>query len=84
MGAGGTEVDLSFVPGSIKDGSYRDPVFFLTPPERVDDNIRKAILDYGMELTAQGAIPCSVMLDKDRQALNLPYSSHAVQGVSFI
>ena len=84
LGAGGTEVDLSFVPGSIKDGAYKDTVFFLTPPQRVDENIRKAILEYGIKLTAQRAIACAVMLDKDRQALKLPYSSHAGQRVIFI
>ena len=84
LGAGGTEVDLSFVPGSIEAGTYEDTVFFLTPPERVDHYTRKAVLEYGIRLTAQRAIERSVMLDKDRQALNLPYSSHAVQGVSFI
>jgi hypothetical protein len=84
LGAGGTEVDLSFVPGSIKGGTYKDTVFFLTPPERLDDNIRKAILEYGIKLTAQGAIACSVILDKDRHAFKLPRSSDVGHSVSFI
>ena len=72
LGAGGTEVDLSFVPGCIEGGKYKEILFLLTPPERLEDRVRKAILEHGIKLTAQGEIERSVILKKDRHALNLP------------
>ncbi|OEU53860.1 MAG: hypothetical protein BA872_09970 [Desulfobacterales bacterium C00003060] len=72
LGAGGTEIDLSFVPGSIDGGEYKDTVFLLTPPDRIEDTVRKAILEHGIRLTAQGDIQCSVILEKDRHGINLP------------
>jgi hypothetical protein len=84
LGAGGTEVDLSFVPGSIEGGAYKDTIFFLTPPERLEHSIRKAIIEYGIKLMAQGAIECSVMLEKDRHVFNLSPNSDVDQRVGFI
>jgi hypothetical protein len=72
LGAGGTEVDLSFVPGSIEGGDYKDTIFFLTPPERLGRRERKGMLEHGVKLTADGDIQCSVILAKDRHTLNLP------------
>lgn len=72
LGAGGTEVDLSFVPASIGEGGYKDTIFFLTPPERLGKRVRKDMLEHGIKLTAEGDIQCSVILAKDRHALNLP------------
>lgn len=72
LGAGGTEVDLSFVPGSMESGEYKETIFLLTPPERLEGRVRKGILEYGIKLTSQGDIQCSAILAKDRHALNLP------------
>ena len=72
LGVGGTEVDLSFVPGSIEGGGYKDTFFFLTPPERLEGRVRMGMLEHGIKLTAQGDIQCSVILAKDKHALNLP------------
>jgi hypothetical protein len=72
LGAGGTELDLSFVPSSIDGRGYQDAVFLLTPPDRLDEGIRKEILEYGIKLTALGDIGCSVILAKDRHAFHLP------------
>jgi hypothetical protein len=72
LGAGGTELDLSFAPSSIDGRGYHDAVFLLTPPNRIEEGIRKEILEYGIKLTALGDIPCSVILAKDRHAFHLP------------
>jgi hypothetical protein len=72
LGAGGTELDLSFVTGSIGDGGCEDIVFLLTPPDRLEESLRIEILTYGIQLTARGDIPCSVILAKDRSALEIP------------
>jgi len=72
LGAGGTEVDLSFVPCRIGGGEYGDIVFLLTPPERVKGEIRQEILECGLKLTGQGDIPCSVMLEKDTRTVDIP------------
>ena len=70
--SGGTELDLSFVTGSIDDRGCQDIVFLLTPPERIEDSLRREILAYGMQLTARGDIPCSALLAKDRSAVDIP------------
>jgi len=72
LGAGGSEVDLSFVPCAIGAGGYGKVVFLLTPPERVKEEKRKAILEYGVKLTGQGDIPCSVMSGKDARDFRFP------------
>jgi hypothetical protein len=72
VGAGGTELDLSFVTGSADDKGSNDIVFLLTPPDRVEESVRKEILTYGMQLTARGDIPCSAILTKDRSAVEIP------------
>jgi hypothetical protein len=72
LDAGGTELDLSFVAGSIDDGGYQDIVFLLTPPDRIEESVRRDILAYGMQLTARGEIPCSALLAKDRSAIEIP------------
>jgi hypothetical protein len=70
--AGGTEVDLSFVPSRIEGEEYKDAVFLLTPPERLKGEMRREILEYGLRLTTQGDIPYSIMLEKDTLSLDLP------------
>jgi hypothetical protein len=72
MNSGGTELDLSFVAGSIDERGCHDVVFLLTPPERVADSIRREILTHGMQMTARGDIPCSALLAKDRSAVDIP------------
>ncbi|MDY6837442.1 MAG: DUF1152 domain-containing protein [Thermodesulfobacteriota bacterium] len=72
LGAGGTEVDLSFVPCAIGAGGYGEAVFLLTPPERLQGATRKEILAHGLELIEQRHLPCAIMLTKDRSALNVP------------
>jgi hypothetical protein len=72
LGAGGTEVDLSFVPSSIGAGRYGKTVFFLTPPERLNGPVRREILKHGLELIGQGHIPCAIMLRKDSDTLDFP------------
>jgi hypothetical protein len=74
LGAGGTELDLSFVTGSTDDQGFHDVVFLLTPPERVEESVRREILAYGIQLTARGDIPCSALLAKDRSAVEIPSS----------
>ncbi|MBW1742995.1 MAG: DUF1152 domain-containing protein [Deltaproteobacteria bacterium] len=72
LGAGGTELDLSFVTETIDDRGCHDIVFLLTPPDRIEESVRKEILTYGIQLTARGDIPCSVLLAKDRSAVEIP------------
>lgn len=72
LGAGGTEVDLSFVPGCIEGGEYKDIMFLLTPPERLESRVRKGIFEYGIKLTAEGDIECSAILTKDKHAFGIP------------
>jgi len=72
LNAGGTELDLSFVTGSIDDRGCHDMVFLLTPPDRIEESVRKEILSYGIRLTARGDIPCSVLLAKDRSGVAIP------------
>lgn len=72
LNAGGTELDLSFVTSSIDDRGYHDIVFLLTPPDRIEEPVRREILAYGIQLTACGDIPCSVLLAKDRSAVEIP------------
>ena len=74
LGAGGTEVDLSFVPGCIEGGEYKDIIFLLTPPERLESRVRKGIFEYGIKLTAEGDIECSAILTKDKHAFGIPYN----------
>ncbi|RLB82934.1 MAG: hypothetical protein DRH17_04045 [Deltaproteobacteria bacterium] len=83
LGAGGTEVDLSFIPRAIAGGAYKDTIFLLTPPERLKGKVRKDILEYGIKLTEQGDIPCSVILEKDRHALSLPPNLDVEKGGGF-
>ena len=70
--AGGTEVDLSFVSGCIEEGEYKDIMFLLIPPERLESRVRKGIFEYGIKLTAEGDIECSAILKKDRHAFGIP------------
>jgi hypothetical protein len=72
LGAGGTELDLSFVAGSMAAQGFHDTLFLLTPPDRIEESVRKEILTYGIQLTARGDIPCSVLLAKDRSAVEIP------------
>ena len=72
LGAGGTEVDLSFVPGCVERGEYKDIMFLLTPPERLESRVRKGIFEYGIKLTEKGDIECSVILSKDKHAFGIP------------
>jgi len=72
LGAGGTELDLSFVSCSVDGRVDEDILFLLTPPDRMEETTRKEILEYGVKLTSQGDIPRSVILAKDRGAFELP------------
>jgi hypothetical protein len=72
LGTGGTELDLSFVKTFAGDVGDRDIVFLLTPPDRIEESVRRDILSYGVQLTARGDIPCSVLLAKDRSAIEIP------------
>jgi hypothetical protein len=79
LGAGGTEVDLSFVPRAMEGGGYKDTVFLLTPPQRVRGKKRKAMLEHGIRLTGQGVIPYSMILEEDASILSFPPSLQVVE-----
>lgn len=49
LGAGGTEVDLTYIPGAINDGEYSDPYFILNPFNRASDEQKMEILEYGLD-----------------------------------
>ena len=72
LGAGGTEVDLSFVPCVIGPEGYGETVFFLTPSERLKAEVRKEILEHGLKLIEDRHISCAIMLEKDSSTLDLP------------
>ena len=72
LGAGGTELDLSFVTGSMYGRGHKDALFLLTPPDRMEETTRKEILEYGVRLTSRGDIQRSVILAKDRGVFELP------------
>ena len=72
LGAGGTEVDLSFVPCVIGPGGYGETVFVLTPPERLQAEARKEILQHGLRLIEERHVSCAIMLEKDSGTLDLP------------
>jgi hypothetical protein len=72
LGAGATEVDLACVPLRVDGGEYRGEVLLLTLPERLQGEIRKEILQCGLEFAARGEIAPSIILKKDIQILDLP------------
>lgn len=64
-GAGGTEVDLSFIPLLMRNGTYVEPVFILVPCELAKGKLREEILQAGLSLVMEGRIRKALVMKRD-------------------
>lgn len=81
MGAGGTEVDMSYVPMSCKNGQYTPPVFLLSACSRTREKDKEEMYGYGVQMVAEGKIQRALVVDRTARdlaiQLNLRVSEHA-------
>jgi hypothetical protein len=64
-GAGGTEVDFSYVPLNVGNGAYDEPIFVLVPPTLVQGELRAEILSNGLIYVVEGRIRKALIMKRD-------------------
>lgn len=64
-GAGGSEVDFSYIPLGLGDGTYLDPLFVLVPCNRAQGKLREEILSAGLSSVMEGRIRKALIMRRD-------------------
>jgi hypothetical protein len=64
-GAGGTEVDFSFVPLQFRNGTYDEPIFIFIPCNLAQGELREEILSVGLRYVQEQRIRKALIMRRD-------------------